>query len=242
MSTIIFLHPEEVNFTQEYISERFENGEKITSFIRIFHNNKCLDRDREPETIKITEYNGAYYTLNNRILYWLRHGNYDKIQCILVPFSKCQKEFENKFTTRNAGRQTRIKEEKAISHIDIGSMCMQSIPCKHDSTITYQDETVRSSMVSGNNLLRFFIDNNLGIESHLIDYMSSQRSSYYKNRILPDRHLKKAFSNNSLTNNTLHSESTEENETKIDNGGIKLKILFIGVASLIMIVLSYLKN
>jgi hypothetical protein len=239
MSKIIFLHPEEVNFTQEFISERFENGEKITSFIRIFLNNKCVFGEREPETIKITEYNGAYYTLNNRILYWLRHGNYDKIQCILVPFSKCQREFENKFTTRNGGRQTRLKEEKPISNIDIGNICMQSLPCKHDSTITYLDGTVRSTMTSGNNLLRFFIDNNLDIDGHLLDYMSFQRKLFYEKKILPQGNFRRAFSNSSENKESSSTEVIEVDDSYI--GSIKFKLLCISLASVFIIILSYLK-
>lgn len=236
MSKIIYLHPEEVRFTQDTISDRFPNGEKVVSFIRVFCGNKNKSENKEPETIKITEYNGNYFTLNNRTLYWIRHGNYEKIKCIFVPFRECQKEFENKFTTRNWGVQTRIREEKAISNIDTGRICLQSLPCQHDCIITYLDGTDRSVRLSAKEILRLMIDNQLKIDTHFLQYMSTSRASYYEKDFISSDF--KVMGSKTFTFNDESENKPSENETNKGNGEKIILVFIIGIVCLLGYFLS----
>ena len=83
-----------------------------------------FEKDKITYTLRITSYNKTFYTLNNRTLYLLRHGSYDKVKCFYIPLEECLEEFEKKFSTKNGGRQIRLRREKQIINLNKGIVCM----------------------------------------------------------------------------------------------------------------------
>ena len=110
MECWVELSPDKIRFTQNSISYKFSNGNKINKVIEEicsgFKNVNTLPY------IKVVERNGSYYTFDNRHLYVYRvlhlRGRIDSVNVKLCPLSPC------KFTTKNNGKSIKVRGDVTL--------------------------------------------------------------------------------------------------------------------------------
>ena len=170
------LNPEDILFSKDVISGSFSDGSFLDSYISIIFNNKIhVQKSIVTKEMRVTIYADKFYTLNNKILYCLRHSETPLIKVKLVEIDKCKEEFLRKFITKNEGRSVRIENEPEIEELQISKMCLQCLPCKHDCKIKYKNGEVEfKRRLSGVKILRLLLDNNLPLNFHLAKYYMTE--------------------------------------------------------------------
>ena len=101
------LKVDNIKYTQNSISNKFSNG------LLLKDANQNLTK-----ILRVVIFENNIYSLNNRSLYVLKKNNRKNIQCKIIPYEECVKEFEKKFTTKTNGETIIVRGEENDSDSD----------------------------------------------------------------------------------------------------------------------------
>jgi filamentous hemagglutinin len=106
-SSVEFLDPNAIRFTQDSVSPLFQNGQSITALARGLESGTIDPADVSP--IRVVDYENHLYTLDNRRLVSFQAANVD-IPAIRVPFSgSYETEFWDKYSPIYEGLKVLIR-------------------------------------------------------------------------------------------------------------------------------------
>jgi len=100
------LDPHKIRFTQDSIKREFKNGKKLEDVVRDLRSGKISPDDFPP--IRILEYNGNIYSLDNRRLKVFQDAGI-KIKTKIVFMKDVEREFKRKFTTTTGGYTIKVR-------------------------------------------------------------------------------------------------------------------------------------